>query len=220
MESVQRRVPAECVDLFRNPARLLVAGYSNSGKTEFVTKLITKYSKRFYKIIVSGVDKHPLQSNPEISPKLELHEGIIDIFEEVNESEDERGILYVLDDLFFDALEDKTVMKSYTRGRHANISVILITQNLFARGKYARDISLNASHFVLHKMRDLNQIETLGRQLFGKSGSRQMVDIYKKATKESYGYLLVDVAPGTPDYLTFRSRVVGLEPEIVYQWKP
>ena len=215
-----RSVPAEHVDLFRSPARLLVAGYTNSGKSEFVSKLITKYESKFYKIIISGVENHPLQSNPEISPKLELREGVINVFEELDGTEDDRGILYVLDDLFYDAMEDKTVMKSYTRGRHDRISIILVTQNLFARGKYSRDISLNASHFVLHKMRDLNQIETLGRQLFGKSGSRQMVDIYKKATKESYGYLLVDVAPDTPDYLTFRSRVTGPDPEIVYQWKP
>jgi len=39
-----------------------------------------------------------------------------------------------------------------TRGsQHRNISVILITQDLFHHGRYCRDISLNAKYMVVLK---------------------------------------------------------------------
>ncbi|XP_069192769.1 uncharacterized protein [Procambarus clarkii] len=40
--------------------------------------------------------------------------------------------------------------------------------------KYSRNISLNASHFILVISRDLSQIETLGRQIFGKEDSKKL----------------------------------------------
>ena len=68
----------EQVDLFHHPARMLVAGFSNSGKSELVARLVAKYHFKFSHIFVCGTTKHPLQKVSSIKNKLYLHLKIID----------------------------------------------------------------------------------------------------------------------------------------------
>jgi len=78
----------------------------------------------------------------------------------------EKPCLIFLDDLFNDAYS-KDICDLFTKGsHHRNISVILITQNLFHKGKYYRDISLNAKYnVVLKNVRDMEQFSHLVRQV-------------------------------------------------------
>ncbi|XP_069165497.1 uncharacterized protein [Procambarus clarkii] len=66
-----------------------------------------------------------------------------------------------------------------------------------------------SQHMDFIKSRDLAQIETLGRQLFGKQDSKKLLDIYKKAISKPYGYLWVDLGVKTPERITFRSNIVA-----------
>jgi len=57
-----------------------------------------------------------------------------------------RPCLIILDDLLNDAYS-KEMCDLFTKGsNHRNISVILITQNLFHQERYCRNISLNAKY--------------------------------------------------------------------------
>jgi len=212
----------EQLDLFRYPARILIAGFSNSGKSELTRKIIQRYHKKFTHIVISGTTSHPLESNPDIGPKLSLNQDIIDPMSEVDGFED-HNILYVIDDLFQEACESKIISDCFTKGRHKNISVILITQNLFLKGKYARTISLNCSHYILLRTRDLTQIEMIGRQIFGGGGtSKKFLDVYKTVVMgRPFSYLLVDMALNTPPELELRSNIVGEWPgELVFlEWQ-
>jgi hypothetical protein len=70
----------------------------------------------------------------------------------------DKPCLIILDDLINDAYS-KCVCDLFTKGsHHRNISVILITQNLFYQSKYCRGISLNAKYIVLKNVRDMNQL--------------------------------------------------------------
>ena len=68
--------------------------------------------------------------------------------------------------------------------------------------------------------RDLAQVETLGRQIYGKSHGKEFLNIYKKAlSQNTYGYLLIDLGPSTPENLQLRTNIVGETPyQIIYQW--
>ena len=115
----------------------------------------TAFTEKFKKIIICGLRSHPLQNNKEIEPKVMVSSEIIDPI--ANEDTfDERGILYVLDDIFIDAVRNKIVVDVFTRGRHNKISCVFITQNLYMGGKHARNISLNCSHFHLLRQHDLS----------------------------------------------------------------
>ncbi len=163
--------------------------------------VILKYHEKLKKNVICGLTSHPLQRNKEIEPKVIVSSEIIDPI--ANEDTfDQRGTLYVLDGIFIDAVKNKIVVDAFTRGRHNNISCIFITQNLYMGGKHARNISLNCSHFLLLRQRDLSQIHCLGRQIFGKEKANQFVDIYKYAVySRPYGYLLVDLGIDTLGFL-------------------
>ena len=79
----------------------------------------------------------------------------------------DRLCLIIFDDMLNDAYS-KEVCELFTKdSHHRNISLILITQNLFHQGCYCRNISLNAKYLVLLKnVRDENQFKFLVRQLF------------------------------------------------------
>ena len=203
------------LDIFSQPSRLIVSGYSNSGKTVLVTNLVRKYIHKFDSVLISGVSNHELEKEMEI---VKVFEEIINPFDYVDEQT--KGLLYILDDCFLDAVKNDYVVNAFTKGRHKNISIILITQNLFFAGKHSRTISLNCSHFILLKNRDNVQIETIARQLFGKCKTNQFLQIYKKAlTLQPYGYLRIDLTPKTPESLQLRTNIVGEQPcEIVFQW--
>ena len=213
------------LNLFYSPARIIVAGFSGSGKTHIVCKIIEKYNDTFQKIIICGVPRHPLQLHKAISHKVSVYSNIINpLGEEEEEEGDTSGskqTLFILDDIFIDAVNSKYVVNAFTKGRHSNLSTILITQNLFFSGKYARNISLNATHYLLLKQRDMNQIECLGRQIYGNKRSKDFLQIYQTAIKrQPYGYLLVDLSVKTTPAHQFRTNIVGEHPfEVVLQWR-
>ena len=62
--------------------------------------------------------------------------------------------LFILDDMLNDTYSSGLVCDLYTKGsHHRNISIILITQNMFHQSKHCQDISLNAKYLVLLKKR-------------------------------------------------------------------
>lgn len=204
------------IDIFKDPARIIIAGYSNSGKSNICKSIIEIYHEKFNHILYCGVDSHPLQENDVINAKLTVSNEILNPFEYSHMGE----ILMVLDDCFIEASEDKNVVDAFTKGRHKSISTIMITQNLFFSGKHSRNIALNCSHYILMRNRDLGQIETLGRQLYGKGKGNEFLKIYKKALSvNKYGYLLIDLSVNTPEELQLRTNIVGETPyQIIYQW--
>ena len=212
MESVYTE---EHIDIFRDPARIIVAGFSNSGKTVLVTKLVKKYSNKFSKIFICGVSHHPLQNDTTIVDKISVSKEIINPLEDKEPGE---KTLLILDDLYLQAMKHQTVVEAFIKGRHSDLSVILITQNVFMKGPFARDISLNATHFILLRMRDFGQVENLARQIYGKRKVTDVLEIYKRAVmRKTYGYILLDLSLKTPQLLQLRSNIVGEPPcEVIY----
>ena len=89
--------------------------------------------------------------------------------------------------------------------------MILICQNFFfSKSRYARDISLNSTHFVLLKLRDLSQIQNIARQIFGKGQSNRILDIYKFIQKKyKWGHLLIDVSQTSATDIELRSNITN-----------
>ena len=207
---------SENINLFYNPARIIIGGYSNSGKTILCQKLIEQNHEKFNHILYCGTDSHELQSHSDIGSKITVSPEILNPFEYAHLG----ALLFILDDCFLEAVEDKNVVDVFTKGRHKNISTIFITQNLFFSGKHARNIALNCSHYILMKNRDMNQIETLARQIFGKGKGKDFVNIYKKAlSMNPFGYLLVDLGANTPEPLQLRTNILDeTNYQVVFQW--
>ena len=90
---------------------------------------------------------------------------------------------------------------------HRNITLILILQNLFHQGKYCRDISLNTHYFILFKNpRDIQPIKLLGRQL---GTQKNTLEVYLDANQHAFGYLLIDLSPGSNDSFMLRNQNIS-----------
>ena len=99
---------------------------------------------------------------------------------------------------------------------HRNISVILITQNLFHEGRNCRDIYLNAKYLVLFKnVRDKRQFSHLANQVLPED-STGLFKAYLDATKRTHGYLLLDLTQDSEDRHRFRTNVFPHENPIIY----
>jgi hypothetical protein len=92
------------------------------------------------------------------------------------------------------------------------VSVVFITQNLFHKNKFVRTMNLNTHCIVMFKNpRDAGQVAILARQIYpGKS--HFVVEAFKDATKEPYGYLLIDLRPDTDDRYRIRTKIFPDDP--------
>lgn len=122
--------------------------------------------------------------------------------------------LVVLDDLMEEASNRSDVAALFTNGRHENVSVIFLTQNLFHKGKYSRDIALSTDYTVNFKNpRDSSMINILGRQM---GNAKFLQEAYRDATKDAFSHLFLDLRSDTNDLLRYRSNVLS-DIQTVYQ---
>ena len=52
--------PESVLNIFNQPARIIIVGYGNSGKSEMCKKLIEIYHENFSHILYCGIESHPL----------------------------------------------------------------------------------------------------------------------------------------------------------------
>ena len=112
---------------------------------------------------------------------------------------------------------DETIGKLFTKGsHHKNISVMLLTQNIFHQSKHSKTINLNTHYMVIFKnVRDASQITNLGKQMYPGSVNYLRAS-YEDATSKQYDYLLIDLKPDTPDSLRLRTDIFRGEIHYVY----
>jgi len=208
-----------CTAALQHPFTCILSGPTQSGKTEWVLKLLENR-----KIMIEPPVEKILYCYGEQQEKLErlsekmnkgsnsnifsLHEGLPTREMLDRLSADDAGKLLILDDLMEDVQQNELVAELFTRGsHHRNLSVLLITQNLFVKGRYQRTISLNANYLVVMKNpRDRSQITYLGRQMF--PDRWQLVQqAYEMATERPHGYLFIDLTQSMDDRFRFRTNI-------------
>lgn len=151
-----------------------------------------------------------------VLPEFTTKQGLPTLEEIEAYTKDRQHKLIVIDDLMHKVVQHKDMELLFTQGTHHRcVSVILITQNLFPRGKHARTIALNTWYQVLMKnLRDVSQVSILGRQLYpGKA--KGFMDAYQDALTHSY--FIVDMSPHSDDRYRLRTRIFPNEDPIIYQ---
>jgi hypothetical protein len=145
---------------------------------------------------------------------IEYHQGL--------PSEDlisEGNMILVIDDLMQQAKSSNIVSDIFTKySRHNNITCICLMQNMFPKGSEMRNISLNSNYIVLMKnSRDRAQITHLARQVYP-GRSECLSAAYEDATKDAYGYLLLDFRNTTPEQLRVRTGLFPGDDMYAYQF--
>jgi hypothetical protein len=112
----------------------------------------------------------------------------------------------------------RAVCELFTKGsHHRNLSVILITQNVFLQAPHCRDISFNSKYLVaLKNVRHRNQFAYLARQVLPEV-SASLCEAYREATQKPHEYMILNFAQDTDDLLRYRTNVFPSEyPPIIY----
>lgn len=190
---------------------MLVCGASGSGKTVFTNRLLSHRAmlRNVPQRVVwcYGVWQEGLRDSP-----YELHQGVPS-----EELLREGNMVLVIDDLMQEAKSNTTISDIFTKySHHNNITCICLMQNLFPKGTQMRNISLNSNYIVLMKnSRDRAQIRHLAAQMYP-SKSQFLVKSYEDATKDAFGYLLLDFRNVTPEKIRVRTGI--LPGEVMYAY--
>ena len=111
---------------------------------------------------------------------------------------------------------NKDVTELFTKGRHDNISVILVLHNLFFKSDQLRTCALNSKYYVLFKNpRDGGQIRHLASQVYPLK-PHFLVEAYQDATQPQFGYLFIDFYSDTPEHMRLRTDIFPNEQLSVY----
>ena len=193
--------------IIRPPFRMIGGGGSGTGKTLLVQQMLEESRDVFgidfpvIKYCFSAPDPAYYEMAAAL-PQLELCDDITEDFimnpgayKRVSEH-----ALVVIDDLAPIATKSRAVANLFAvNSRHWNISVILITQNIYLKSPFMHDINLNATHLIItENKRQPGQVAILAQQLEPKLW-RALLDAYDKAIKmRKFGYLVIDLDKLTP----------------------
>ena len=111
-----------------------------------------------------------------------------------------KGGLLVLDDLMAEGGNDKRVLDLFTKhSHHQNVTVLYLCQDMFPPGKYAKSISRNAHYIIAFKNpRDQLGMRNLLLQAFPTQW-QVLQDTFQRLTERRFGYMVLDLHPGSSD---------------------
>lgn len=207
--------------LIHTPSTLQVIGPVGSGKSSFCAGLILHKNHVF-----SNPPKKIFYFYNVWSSTFELfsHLDYVTMCENLpskNEIElfPENTMIF-LDDLSLSAFDSPHIVDLVmVRCRHKKCSVVIISHNLFTKGKYSRQIHLNSAIYALFSNKqDLYQISLLGRRCFP-NNQEFFFKFYQDAVStKPFSYLLVDLHLLTNDLFRLRSQILPTdEVMIIYK---
>lgn len=154
---------------FSAPTTVLICGSTQSGKTHFTKKLLQNtnglFSMPVNKIIYAYSEHQPMFDEMEQTiPNISLHQGLPSKEDIEQYTEGVNHTIVVLDDLMLQVAQSQDCVHLFTvTSHHRNVTTIMLSQNLYPPGKYARTISLNV--ILFKNYRDSRQIITFGSQI-------------------------------------------------------
>lgn len=201
--------------------QMLIAGSSMGGKTTWIFNLL-KYAD----ILIEPPPDRVVYCYKEYQPKFDLAK------EEIKNIEFMAGLppddstfwdesinnFLILDDLAFSCYNSAHIANIFCVGsHHKNLSVALLTQNLFGQGKESRNISLNSSYIIVFKNpRDGSQISYLSRQIFP-NNKNLVTRAYDFVTKDNpFSYLCIDLKQNIHDDVRLRTNIFPHEGNMIF----
>ena len=202
---------------FQSGSPMIIAGPTGSGKTFWTHKLLK--NEMFTQPVSSILYCYGVFQNyfNEFNiPNITFHKGLPSK-EEVENLHDGNFHIIVLDDLMEYIIKSVDTQNLFTKYcHHYNITVIFVTQNVFAQGPCARTININTHILVMFlNKRDESQALYLGKQLFPWN-SKIFMETYEDATSEMYGYLIVDCDPKSSRDIRMRTNIFPEEETVCY----
>lgn len=198
---MSQNVQAVTLHRWNHPSNIWIAGPTQSGKTDFASKMI-RYRKHLFRPPIHDVVFVYSVWQPKYDQLRDEHVDDIvwvnglpqDPFKYFKKTP---GLLILDDSMVESEQRASDVIKWFTKGsHHRNVSIAILVQNLFP--KQLRDLSLNAHLLVLfNNPRDKSQVKRFIAQAFPEEGQR-IKNAMAYAFERPYRPLIVNTHQQTP----------------------
>lgn len=204
--------------IFKHPFNCIISGPTSCGKTFLLSQIL-----KFKDSLIQQAPRNVLYCYKSWQPtydKIKMQNPQIQFYEGIPETEEMRKIkdlIIIFDDLNNQCINNEEVMDIFTVGsHHRNISAVVLTQNIFSKGKFSREISLNSNYMILFKNpRDQLQLQILSRQMYP-GNSKFLQEAFADATKIPHGYLLLDLLQETPTSNRVQTGILPEQTRVIY----
>ena len=211
-DSIPKCLDASIVPDVSKVVRMILAGYSNCGKSTLVINLISRFWKKLdgtpyfdYVFCFSKTMGKDESYNDIIKRGFIKREHIYDNIDEdvlqqivdCRKAEVENAksyekiptVLLLFDDILTDTnINSKIVSEIFFSGRHILLNTIFSIQKWNAIPYRNRE---SASHIILYKPRGTKSCEIIAEELSENGKKKDFIKMYMHATKEPYGFFYI-----------------------------
>lgn len=194
-----KNIEVEC-DIFERPYQVLVYGGSWSGKTHTTVNLVKRHHMKFKKIIICGA-KNELATDETTKHKTIFYDNeelpIYDPFQgDEARDNDPRQILLILDDLMSEVYSSQLVAKIFAKGRHINLSTIVILQSYVPQGTSKSLVPMlknNASLQLFFNLRNRSEMNLAARRLEHSKKGQDFFNalVEREIYQKRFGYIAI-----------------------------
>ena len=203
---------------------IALVGPSCSGKTVMLLRMIQSemFEHKVENILCCYLVHQPIYDQMgEYVSNFVLHQGVpekkfVDDFLEKSKGHS----LIIIDDLGHILGSNPEIASYFSVGtHHRDFTLVIMLQQLFFKGVHAKLIQMNTSYLILKKqLRDVSQVGILARQMYP-TNWKEFMKIYEDATKEKYGYLVINTHPQSDTPTRLMTKIFPRERTIAYKLK-
>ena len=180
------------------PFRMLIIGFSGSGKTNALLHLIQNlnntnpidkiylYAKDLsepkYEFLINNREKAGIKNYNDPNAFIEYSNTVDDVFSNIDDynTKRKRRVLIVFDDMIADIMTNKKfesiIKELFIRCRKLNISIVFITLSNF---RIPKDARLNSTHYLLMKIQSKKELQNIAQDNSGDIYFKDFLKIYK-----------------------------------------
>ena len=180
---------------FDTPFRSLVVAPSGSGKSNFITNLISLFCKgrgTYDNIYIFCKCK----DEPLYRYLADKSKGLIEVFENLeklpalNDLNACKQTLIIFDDMVTDIKKHPIISEYFIRGRKKGASIMFLSQSFYNTPKIIRQ---NVNYVVILKLGGTRDINSLLREVSIGLTKEQLLEIYKEATKIKFDMMIINL---------------------------
>ena len=180
---------------FDTPFRSLVVAPSGSGKSNFITNLISLFCKgrgTYDNIYIFCKCK----DEPLYRYLADKSKGLIEVFENLeklpalNDLNACKQTLIIFDDMVTDIKKHPKISEYFIRGRKKSCSIMFLLQSFYNTPKIIRQ---NVNYVVILKLGGTRDINSLLREVSIGLTKEQLLDMYKEATKIKFDVMIINL---------------------------
>jgi len=181
---------------FDTPFRSLVVAPSGSGKSNFITNLISLFCKgkegtfdNIYILCKSRDEPLYMYLSDKSKGLIEVHENL-DKLPPINELKPSEQTLIIFDDFITDIKKFPIISEYFIRGRKKSASIMFLSQSYYGTPKIIRQ---NVNYCIILKLGGSRDINSIMRECSVGINKDDLLSMYKEATREKFDCLIINL---------------------------